>query len=97
MAKLSVETKWQDLTLGLYLPYPGSSKDYHTGSWRSMRPIWKKERCVRCGVCDMFCPEAAVKPNEAKEYGANLDYCKGCGICARECVTGAITMVKEEL
>jgi pyruvate ferredoxin oxidoreductase delta subunit len=25
-----------------------------------------------------------------------LDYCKGCGICARECWTGCIKMVEEE-
>ena len=29
-------------------------------------------------------------------YLANLDYCKGCGICARECWTGCIKMVEEE-
>ena len=27
---------------------------------------------------------------------ANLDYCKGCGICANECWTGCISMVEEE-
>jgi pyruvate ferredoxin oxidoreductase delta subunit len=25
---------------------------------------------------------------------ADLDYCKGCGICAHECWPGAITMVE---
>jgi Pyruvate/2-oxoacid:ferredoxin oxidoreductase delta subunit len=24
------------------------------------------------------------------------DYCKGCGICAKECVTGCIKMAPEE-
>jgi pyruvate ferredoxin oxidoreductase delta subunit len=26
----------------------------------------------------------------------NLDYCKGCGICAHECPSKAISMVREE-
>jgi len=29
-------------------------------------------------------------------YKVNLDYCKGCGICAKECPKDAITMVLEE-
>ena len=28
---------------------------------------------------------------------ANLDYCKGCGICVRECPTHCIEMVPEEM
>jgi Pyruvate/2-oxoacid:ferredoxin oxidoreductase delta subunit len=34
---------------------------------------------------------------DMKEYFTpNLDFCKGCGICARECVKKAITMESEE-
>ena len=29
-------------------------------------------------------------------FAADLDYCKGCGICAHECWPGAIKMVNEE-
>ncbi|MCK4602570.1 MAG: 4Fe-4S binding protein [Phycisphaerae bacterium] len=98
MAKqLSLDTKWHELTLGVVLPYGGNARVNLTGSWRSERPIWDHERCVRCGVCDMFCPDAAIKPDAEGKYGANLDYCKGCGICTRECPTGSIHMKLEEV
>jgi pyruvate ferredoxin oxidoreductase delta subunit len=28
-------------------------------------------------------------------FKPNLEFCKGCGICAKECVQGALTMVPE--
>jgi pyruvate ferredoxin oxidoreductase delta subunit len=97
MGKTGTNIKWQEITLGILIPDPGSSRRNLTGGWRSERPIWDHERCVTCGVCDMFCPEAAVKQGADGWYAANLDYCKGCGICRRECVTGAIKMIKEEV
>ena len=30
-------------------------------------------------------------------YAFDLDYCKGCGLCAAECPCGAIEMVPEEI
>jgi Pyruvate/2-oxoacid:ferredoxin oxidoreductase delta subunit len=72
--------------------------------------VFEARRCLSCGNCfgcdNCFgmCPDNAViklesdpNPGEAgARYEINLDYCKGCGICAAECPCGAITMVPEE-
>lgn len=59
-------------------------------------------RCLSCGVCMAcdncwhFCPDAAViKQGNGGPYVVDLDYCKGCGICAAECPTGHIHDVPE--
>ncbi|MBW2652992.1 MAG: 4Fe-4S binding protein, partial [Deltaproteobacteria bacterium] len=57
---------------------------------------WDKEMCVRCGLCYIFCPDAAIKRGDDGYYEADLDYCKGCGICHRECWFGAISMTEEK-
>jgi len=51
---------------------------------------------VKCGVCYIFCPDAAINETDEGFFEADLYYCKGCGICAHECPTQAITMVEEE-
>ena len=88
---------WRSLTLGCLIDKPMSAGNNLTGSWRSSRPLWDHDRCIKCGVCDMFCPEACIKPNAEGFYEANLDYCKGCAICAAECVTQCIRMQQEEV
>ncbi len=74
----------------------------HTGDWRSMRPEFDPDKCLAvkagrpaCFQCWAYCPEGVIK----KEIGTqvNLDYCKGCGICAEVCPAGAITMVPENV
>ena len=63
-----------------------------TGSWRSARPVVDTEKCTHCRICWIYCPDAAIDPQTAN---VNLTYCKGCGICARECPVKAITMEEE--
>ncbi len=54
--------------------------------------------CVMCDNCLIFCPDVAISRAEGKEgYDIDLDHCKGCGICARECPRGAIIMVEENI
>ncbi len=64
------------------------------------------ERCMSCGnciACDncwTLCPDSAVlktreQAADGSHYVFDYDYCKGCGLCARECPTGYIRMIRE--
>lgn len=75
---------------------PGSASEYETGTWRTEKPIIDQDKCIKCGICDIFCPEACIKLNKQGEFEIDFFYCKGCGICARECWVGAITMEEEK-
>ena len=95
MSKTEGEATWKDIEIGSIFTEPGSTREYKTGDWRSQAPICNFKRCIKCGVCQLFCPEGCVEQNADGYFEANLFYCKGCGICARECPTGVITMTEE--
>jgi NADPH-dependent glutamate synthase beta subunit-like oxidoreductase len=67
--------------------------------------LFEARRCMSCGNCFGcdncygVCPDNAVlkigRPGE--DYLIDLDYCKGCGICVKECPSGAIQMFPEEI
>lgn len=86
---------WQELLVGCVVAEPGSASQYRTGDWKSQHPVWNHEKCIKCGICYLFCPEFCVQENQEGYFEADLYYCKGCGICARECWTEAITMVEK--
>ncbi|MDI6884611.1 MAG: 4Fe-4S binding protein [Hadesarchaea archaeon] len=70
-------------------PSVGSSGK--TSSWRTQRPEVDRNKCTRCRICWIFCPDVAISfTEEGPEI--NHDYCKGCGICAMECPVKAIRM-----
>jgi pyruvate ferredoxin oxidoreductase delta subunit len=96
VAKPMDQYTWEEIPIGSVITEPGNAREYKTGDWRSQRPVVEKTQCIKCGVCWIFCPDAAIYKTGEGTYQANLDYCKGCGICARECLTGCITMVEEE-
>jgi len=82
------------ITLGGVITEPGNSVANKTGSWRSMKPVVDEGKCTGCGICWMYCPDAAI--TKGKPAKVDYRYCKGCGICANECPAKAITMVVEE-
>ena len=67
--------------------------------------LYEARRCLSCGTCFScdncfgMCPDNAITKTGDPDtpYVIDLDYCKGCGICAAECPAGAITMVPEEI
>ena len=94
--KTAYDFTWRDMEVGNILTEAGSASLRRTGDWRSERPITDKERCNKCGLCWLYCPDGAIKLQEDGYYESALYYCKGCGICAKVCPTGAITMIEEE-
>ncbi|MFZ2049844.1 MAG: NAD(P)-binding protein [Solirubrobacteraceae bacterium] len=67
--------------------------------------LFEARRCLSCGNCFScdncygVCPDnAVIKPGpDGAPYAFDLDYCKGCGMCATECPCGAIEMIPEEV
>jgi len=64
--------------------------------------LYEARRCLSCGNCFGcdncvgVCPDNAVHTvDDARGYAIDLDYCKGCGLCAEECPCGAIEMEPE--
>ncbi|HUX04704.1 MAG TPA: NAD(P)-binding protein [Acidimicrobiales bacterium] len=66
--------------------------------------LFEARRCMSCGNCfecdNCFgvCPDnAVIKLGGDNRYEFDYDFCKGCGICVRECPCGAIEMVPERI
>jgi NADPH-dependent glutamate synthase beta subunit-like oxidoreductase/Pyruvate/2-oxoacid:ferredoxin oxidoreductase delta subunit len=52
--------------------------------------------CTSCDNCFQLCPDLAIEHVPGGGYRVLADYCKGCGICVRECPTGSM-LLNEEL
>ena len=79
-----------------------SNFDEVVGGLTAEDALFEARRCMSCGNCfecdNCFgvCPDnAVIKLGPGLRYQINLDYCKGCGICASECPCGAIDMEPE--
>ncbi|HWI82195.1 NAD(P)-binding protein [Ramlibacter sp.] len=81
-----------------------SSFDEVQGSLTEENALFEARRCLSCGNCFEcdncygVCPDnAVIKLGPGNRFRFNLDYCKGCGVCASECPCGAIEMVPESI
>ncbi|CAG0997370.1 formate dehydrogenase (NADP+) beta subunit [Burkholderiales bacterium] len=50
--------------------------------------------CIQCDNCVVVCPDLALERVDGG-YRVLGDYCKGCGLCVKECPTGSMDMVEE--
>ena len=83
-----------------------STFDEVVGGLDESNALFEARRCLSCGncfACDncySVCPDNAViklEPGGAYAYEIDLDFCKGCGLCAAECPCGAIVMEPETI
>lgn len=83
-------------TIGAVIEEPGSSVATKTGGWRTLKPIWHKEKCIQCMLCWLYCPDCSIPEEIGKRTETDFDFCKGCGICAQICPVKCIEMVQEQ-
>jgi NADPH-dependent glutamate synthase beta subunit-like oxidoreductase len=81
----------------------GTFDEVH-GGLDEQTALFEARRCLSCGNCfecdNCFgvCPDnAVVKLGPGRRFHIDLDFCKGCGLCAKECPCGAIDMVPEQV
>ena len=68
--------------------------------WRNVRPVVNAAACTGCLQCYMVCPDGVIYkvPADNKAgvgVAVDLDFCKGCGVCASACKFDALAMVSE--
>ncbi len=74
-------------------PEPGAAGP--TGTWRIIKPVIHEDKCVKCGMCWLHCPDDVIEWSPGQIPKVDYTYCKGCGVCSTVCPKNAIEMVVE--
>lgn len=91
-SEINEKTRWQDMTEGLQIYEPATSRQFYTGEWRTQTPVTDWEKCKQCLLCVPYCPDSCIQVKGNRREEIDYDHCKGCGICEKACPFGAITM-----
>lgn len=97
-----IEREWgyKNAPIGGINPVFGSTISNDLSASREGRiPVFDKEKCINCGLCDTTCPDMVYqfvmgeykgKPSMVN-LGPDYHHCKGCLRCVEVCPTNAIT------
>ncbi len=89
-----IEMVYQDPKLSTCtIVSPGNTMTRRVGDWSNFKPVIDLDKCTKCMVCFVYCPDSAITIDSESKYPI-VDYgaCKGCNICFTECPTKAIAM-----
>lgn len=66
-----------------------------TGSWRVFRPVVNTEKCSRCMLCNVYCPDGVISTGRNGYPLIDYEHCKGCLVCSEICPSRAIDRLPE--
>ncbi len=72
----------------------GNSSVRRTGDWSIYKPVIDYDKCTKCMLCYIYCPDSAITIGKDGFPVVNYDTCKGCNICYTECPTRTITIAR---
>ncbi len=102
--------KWWEMREGVTIPAIPVGKPKEAGkgyvpernpyfkkyTTRTMRPVIDFDKCVKCTLCWIQCPDSCFDVMPDGTYDANMEACCGCGVCEAVCpVEDCVTMVNE--
>jgi pyruvate ferredoxin oxidoreductase delta subunit len=75
---------------------PARNPTFKKFTTRSMRPVVDFDKCIKCTLCWLQCPDSCFDVMPDGMYDANMEACCGCGVCEAVCPeANCITMVAE--
>lgn len=102
--KLYSKLGYKNAPIGGLIPAIGNSLERDWSISRTgLIPIFHKEKCTHCGLCELTCTDFAIVFKEIEQdgkrqilnCGINYQYCKACMKCIEICPSKAITIQKE--
>ena len=97
---------YETAPIGGVIPLAGNTiTNNMTTSRTGWMPVFNKDKCIHCGLCDLVCPDYCIVweadgdepvPESTRMLGVDYQYCKACQRCVETCPTGALTRELEE-